>query len=163
MDEEVLDDTSVRSLVESTRATSFSKQQSLLLVIKMQQEEVSKFFNFQYQDFIRSVFPPNGAEEVPLNVVLRIDIGINLFHYTLLVLQHDVSALPLLSSNTTSTAIRYVPSLLDSDIVSNDSRQLAARSEQNMLDHFDGNLKEAAKRGFRQVCLFIGDYLCTMP
>ena len=46
--------------------------------------------------------------------------------------------------------LRYVPSLLDDNIVS-DSRQLAARSEQSMLDYYDGNLKEAAKRGFRQV------------
>jgi hypothetical protein len=46
--------------------------------------------------------------------------------------------------------LRYVPSLLDDNIVS-DSRQLAARSEQSMLAYFDGNLKEAAKRGYRQV------------
>jgi hypothetical protein len=83
MDEEVSDETTVRSLVESTKATSFSKQQSLLLVIKMQQEEVSKFFNFQYQDFVRSVFPPNRAEEVPLDIVMQIEIGINIFHHTL--------------------------------------------------------------------------------
>ena len=83
MDEEVSDETRVRSLVESTKATPHSMQQSLLLVIKMQQEEVSKFFYFQYQDFVRSVFPSNRTEEVPVDVVVRVDMGINLFHYIL--------------------------------------------------------------------------------
>lgn len=48
---------------------------------------------------------------------------------------------------------RYVPALLDDNILS-DSRQLKAKCDGQMLAYFNGNYKEAAKRGFRQVKLY---------
>mmetsp|Transcript_8326 Transcript_8326/g.11429 ORF Transcript_8326/g.11429 Transcript_8326/m.11429 type:complete len:149 (-) Transcript_8326:234-680(-) len=95
----------------------------------MIQDEVSKYFNFMYEDFIRAISPVNGATDVSIDTSIEISVGVNLFQYIL-----------------------YIPSLLDDSATRDDSRQLIAKPSGNMLQYYNGNLEEASKHGFRQVC-----------
>lgn len=55
----------------------------LVIVIKMIQDEVSKYFNFTYEDFIRSISPANDEIDVPIDAHIEISVGVNLFQYIL--------------------------------------------------------------------------------
>jgi hypothetical protein len=55
----------------------------LILVVKMFQDEVSKYFNFMYEDFIRTINPVDGATDVSIDAQIEISVGVNLFQYIL--------------------------------------------------------------------------------
>ena len=49
----------------------------------MFQDEVSKYFNFMYEDFIRTINPVDGATDVSIDAQIEISVGVNLFQYIL--------------------------------------------------------------------------------
>jgi hypothetical protein len=66
------------------------EEKYLQIVVKMIQDDISKFFNFMYEDFIKSISPSNGATNVQLDADICINIGVNLFNYTLLVFTYSI-------------------------------------------------------------------------
>mmetsp|Transcript_2224 Transcript_2224/g.3457 ORF Transcript_2224/g.3457 Transcript_2224/m.3457 type:complete len:294 (-) Transcript_2224:419-1300(-) len=120
---ELSDSLSIRDVLDLIR----DDDTVLIIVIKMIQDEVSKYFNFMYEDFIRAISPVNGATDVSIDTSIEISVGVNLFQYIL-----------------------YIPSLLDDSATRDDSRQLIAKPSGNMLQYYNGNLEEASKHGFRQ-------------